>query len=113
MRNGGIDIARWFDNNRTVQDTDRKLARLFSALSNPNRLKIYSEILKSEKTNFEVGSWCSLSQVVQSLKIGSPTISHHVKELVDAGLIIAERQGKYLVCRINPEMREMVRNLFG
>jgi ArsR family transcriptional regulator len=110
---GGIDIARWFDNNRTVQDTDRKLARLFSALSNPNRLKIYSEILKSEKTNFEVGSWCSLSQVVQSLKIGSPTISHHVKELVDAGLIIAERQGKYLVCRINPEMREMVRNLFG
>jgi ArsR family transcriptional regulator len=109
-----VDIARWFDNNRTVQDNDRKLARLFNALSNPNRLKIYSEILKSEKTNFEVGSsWCLLSEVVHSLKIGSPTISHHVKELVDAGLILAERQGKYLVCRINPEMREMARKLFG
>ena len=97
-----------------MQDTDRKLARLFNALSNPNRLKIYSEILKSEKTNFEVGSsWCPLSEVVRSLKIGSPTISHHVKELVDAGLILAERQGKYLVCRINPEMRETVRKLFA
>jgi ArsR family transcriptional regulator len=97
-----------------VQDSDRKLARLFNALSNPNRLRIYSVILKSEKTNFEVGSsWCALAEVVRSLKIGSPTISHHVKELVDAGLILAERQGKYLVCRINPEMRETVRKLFA
>ena len=29
------------------------------------------------------------------------------------GLILAERQGKYLVCRINPEMREMGRKLFA
>jgi ArsR family transcriptional regulator len=112
-RHRGIDKARRFDNNRTVLDLNRKLARIFNALSNPNRLKIYSEILKSEKTNFEVGSWCPLTEVVRSLKIGSPTISHHVKELVDAGLIFAERQGKFLVCRINPEMREMVRSLFG
>ncbi len=89
------------------------MARIFNALSNPNRLKIYSEIVRSEKTNYEVGSGCLLSEVVSSLKIGSPTISHHVKELVNAGLILAERQGKFLVCRINPEMREMVRKVFG
>ncbi|MGO9062768.1 MAG: ArsR/SmtB family transcription factor [Candidatus Binataceae bacterium] len=89
------------------------MARIFNALSNPNRLKIYSEIVRSEKTNYEVGSGCLLSEVVRSLKIGSPTISHHVKELVNAGLIMAERQGKFLVCRINPEMREMVRKVFG
>ena len=92
---------------------DRKLARIFNALSNPNRLKIYSEILRTENTNYEVGNWCMLSQVVRSLKIGGPTISHHVKELVDAGLILAERQGKFLVCRINPQTREMVRKMFG
>jgi ArsR family transcriptional regulator len=87
---------------------------MFNALSNPNRLEIYWEILKSEETNFEVGaSGCPLSQCVRSLKIGSPTISHHVKELIDAGLILAERQGKFLVCRINPESREAVRSLFG
>ena len=95
-----------------MSDPNRKLARIFNALSNPNRLKIYSEILKTEKTNYEVG-WCPLAQCVRSLRIGSPTISHHVKELVDAGLILAERQGKFLVCRINPESRELVRTVFG
>jgi len=96
-----------------VDEPSQRLARIFNALSNPNRLKIYSEIVRSEKTNYEVGSGCLLSEVVRSLKIGSPTISHHVKELVNAGLILAERQGKFLVCRINPEMREMVRKVFG
>jgi ArsR family transcriptional regulator, arsenate/arsenite/antimonite-responsive transcriptional repressor len=94
-------------------DAQHKLARIFNALSNPNRLKIYHEILKSERTNFEVVQWCPLTEVVRSLKIGSPTISHHVKELVDAGLIFAERQGKFLVCRINPETRDLVREVFG
>jgi DNA-binding transcriptional ArsR family regulator len=95
-----------------VQEDCRKLARIFNALSNPNRLEIYSAILRNESANYEVGNWCMISEVCQSLKIGSPTISHHVKELVDAGLILAERQGKFLVCRINPETRELVRTLF-
>lgn len=89
------------------------MAKIFNALSNPNRVKIYSEIVRSEKADYEVGSGCLLSEVVRSLKIGSPTISHHVKELVNAGLILAERQGKFLVCRVNPEIRDLVRRLFG
>jgi ArsR family transcriptional regulator len=96
-----------------MDEASRKLARIFNALSNPNRLQIYSEIVKSEKTDYEVGSGCLLSEVVGTLKIGSPTISHHVKELVNAGLILAERQGKFLVCKANPEIREMLRRLFG
>ena len=78
-----------------MRNQEQRLARIFSALSNPNRVKIYNEILRSEKANFEVGHRCLLSDVVRSLKIKSPTISHHVKELVDAGLIVAEREGKF------------------
>jgi hypothetical protein len=33
--------------------------------------------------------------------------------LVNAGLITAEREGKFLVCRINEDTREMVVRLFG
>jgi DNA-binding transcriptional ArsR family regulator len=90
-----------------------RLARIFRALSNPNRLRIYAEILKNEETKLDVGMGCPLSHVVRSLKIGSPTISHHVKELVNAELITAEREGKFLVCRINPRTRELARAMFG
>ncbi len=96
-----------------MSNAEKRLARIFSALSNPNRVKIYNEILRSEKANYEVGHRCLLSQVVRTLKIKSPTISHHVKELVDAGLITAEREGKFLVCRINPDTRERVTRLFS
>ena len=93
-----------------------RLARIFRALSNPNRLRIYSEILRNEETKLAVGCGCHLSQIVRSLrslKIGSPTISHHVKELVSAELITAEREGKFLVCRINPKTRDLARAMFG
>lgn len=94
-----------------MKDRER-LARIFRALSNPNRLKIYAEILKSQETRLDVGFGCHLADVVGSLNIGSPTISHHVKELVNAELITAERQGKFLVCRINPKTRELARAIF-
>ena len=93
----------------------RSLARIFRALSNPNRLRIYAEILKNEETKLDVCSGCHLSDVVRSLrslKIGSPTVSHHVKELVNAELITAEREGKFLVCRINPKTRDLARAMF-
>ena len=93
-----------------------RLARIFRALSNPNRLRIYAEILKSEEARLALGCGCQLSDIIRSLRslrIGSPTVSHHVKELVNAELISAERQGKFLVCRINPKTRELARTLFA
>ena len=90
-----------------------RLAKIFKALSHPNRLKIYSEILKSEAASLEVGCGCFVTEVVRSLRIGAPTVSHHVKELANADLIIVERRGKFLVCRANPRTIELVREAFG
>ena len=111
----GLDLARHFDDCRGVADAGR-LARIFRALSNPNRLRIYAEILKNEEARLDVGCGCHLADVVRSLRslrIGSPTISHHVRELVNAELITAERQGKFLVCRINPRTRDLARAMFA
>ena len=88
------------------------MARIFRALSNPNRLKIYLEILKKDEARLDAGPGCHLASVVRCLKIGAPTVSHHVRELVNADLITAEREGKFLVCRINPRTREVARAVF-
>jgi DNA-binding transcriptional ArsR family regulator len=95
-----------------VQDA-RRLARIFRALADPNRLRIYREILRSDETRLQVGHGCLITEVARCLKIGAPTISHHVKELVNAGLISAERQGRFLVCRINPKTRDLARTALG
>ena len=42
-----------------------------------------------------------------TLRIGAPTVSHHVKTLVGAGLITVERQGRLLVRRPDPRTAEM------
>ena len=81
-----------------------KLAKALKALSNPNRLKIYLEIAATRETSFASHCdfcGCPISRIMEKLSIGAPTVSHHLKELVNAGLIFTERQGKFVIARIN------------
>ncbi|MBP7735183.1 MAG: winged helix-turn-helix transcriptional regulator [Spirochaetes bacterium] len=79
----------------------KQMARVMKALSNPNRLELYLEILKKCEASFETEHReCLVSDVMCSFNIGAPTISHHLKELADAGLISTERKGKFLVAHI-------------
>ncbi len=80
----------------------KQIARVMKALSNPNRLELYLEILKKCEASFEAEEReCLVSDVMCSFNIGAPTISHHLKELANADLITTERKGKFLVARIN------------
>jgi len=89
------------------------MARVFKALSNPNRLELYLQIAKAHEASFKGGCDCMLSDIIGRLKIGAPTISHHIKELADAGLIATERNGKFLVCRVNEKLAEEVAKLLA
>ncbi len=82
----------------------KKMARVFKALSNENRLELFIEILKARETCFEAEeNECFITDIMESMNIGAPTISHHIKELTNAGLVITERKGKFLTARINYE----------
>jgi len=97
------------------QRVDAKvMAKAFKALSNPNRLTIYVEILKRHRARLdEECGGCLIADVMSSLQIGAPTVSHHVKELVNASLIEVERQGKFVNCHINDEMYGLLGHFFA
>ncbi len=90
-----------------------KLAKVLKALSHPKRLELFFKIAGKHKAEFETGCECFVTDMIASLKLGAPTISHHIKELENAGLITTERKGKYLSAKVNEETVEEVSKLFA
>lgn len=88
----------------------KKIAKVFKALSNENRLELFLEILRVHETCFETECTdCMITDIMDTLNIGAPTVSHHMKELSNAGLVVTERKGKFLAARINNEViREII-----
>jgi ArsR family transcriptional regulator len=78
----------------------KKITKVMKALSNQNRFELFMEILKQNKSSYK-NEDCFVYDIIEKFKIGAPTISHHLKELSNADLIITERKGKMLVARIN------------
>ena len=96
------------------QDDIKRLSKAFKALSNPNRLQMFLNLLEESQ---EAGSLnvhnCFLAKLTRKLNVGAPTVSHHVKELVNAELIHTHKDGKQLICSINPALVHELEALFG
>lgn len=90
-----------------------RLAKKFKALAHPNRLQLFSEILEAQRASYEHGTECFLQTVMQHLKVAAPTVSHHLKELVNADLITTELKGKLLTCTVNPDALEELEAFFA
>lgn len=86
----------------------KKMTKIFKALSNENRLEIYLQIVKNSEQSYDANCECFISEILDALKIGAPTISHHLKELSNADLIFTEKRGKFLVARVNEELVDEV-----
>lgn len=67
--------------------TYKKDAKLFKALSDENRLQILCQLSGTEKCA------CVL---LDTLNISQPTLSHHMRILVDAGLVVGRKEGKWM-----------------
>jgi len=65
---------------------------LFKALCDPTRRKIL-ELLKDGDL--------SAGEIAAAFDIGKPSISHHLKELKVAGLVLSERKGQSIIYSLN------------
>jgi len=88
----------------------KRLAEAYKALSNEKRLEIFLQILKSERKSFPKACDCFVSEIIGKIGIGAPTVSHHLKELAGAGLIETEKNGKFLVARVNRKALTEIRD---
>ncbi|MDX2257242.1 MAG: metalloregulator ArsR/SmtB family transcription factor [Pseudanabaenaceae cyanobacterium bins.39] len=79
------------------------LASIFRVLGEAARLQILSLI--AAQPNQEV---CAC-ELVETLGLTQPTVSHHLKVLYEAGLLDKERRGTWIYYRLRPEKLAMLR----
>lgn len=83
------------------------LARWFSALGDPARLRLLSLIAA------EPGGEACVCDLVVPLRRSQPTVSHHLKILYEAGLLERERRGKWVWYCVVPERLAVLRSALG
>jgi ArsR family transcriptional regulator len=66
------------------------------------------ELGKSDKCCIPVEK--GFSKACDKIEISRSTISHHFKELENAGLICCSRNGQSISCKINEDSLELVRS---
>lgn len=80
------------------------MVKILSLLGDKTRLKILRLLREGEK---------SVSKIVKSLKLTQPTISHHLKKLEEAGLVVKRQYKNWVFYRLNESsLREFIKE-FG
>ena len=83
------------------QKSDKDFERMsaaFKALSNQTRLAVFENIrLCQAQAMLNKDNQPSVCNVASNINISLSTISHHIKELRNAGLVKCERQGQTIL----------------
>ncbi len=83
-----------------------ELASRLSALGNPTRLEIYRILVRAGRTGLPVAG------IQSQLEIPASTLSHHLRNLCDVGLVNQVREGTSRICHANFTVLESTFALF-
>lgn len=72
---------------------DQRVIRILKALSDANRFRMVREIA--------VAGELSCGQVGERFDLGQPTVSHHLKVLADAGILVVRRKGQHAMISVD------------
>jgi len=71
-----------------------QLARMFKALGDPTRVRLLSMIAAQPERE------ACICDLVEPVGLSQPTVSHHMKQLVDAGIVVREQRGRWAFYRV-------------
>jgi ArsR family transcriptional regulator len=75
-----------------------KIENISKALADKTRLRIFEAISSSEQMN--------CGQIVSLRGVTPATVSHHLRILMEAGLIDCRREGQFVYSKANPKALE-------
>lgn len=87
----------------SFSEEHNEIANLFKALSHPARIAIVDYLLTVDT--------CICGDIVNELPLAQPTISQHLKELKNAGLIQGNIEGNAVCYCINPKIFKKLEKL--
>ena len=87
-------------------------SKVFKALSNKNRLAIFEYLRQHDLNVAELDQGPNVGEVAEQFNLALSTISHHLRVLHEAGLIICEQRGQQTFCTINHDMLETICSYF-
>lgn len=86
-------------------DDSAELERLFQALADRHRLKVVNMLAQAE------GEAICVCDFQDALALKQPTVSYHLKQLVDAGVLGREQRGRYAFYSLRPGVLERIAEL--
>jgi ArsR family transcriptional regulator len=91
-----------------IGETDaQRLAALLKVLAEPARLRLLSLIQAQQ------GGEACVCHLTSPLGLSQPTVSHHLKVLLEAGLVEREQRGSWAYFRVRPEPLAAIRDLLA
>ena len=82
---------------------DRELVRALKALADPTRFRMVQEIAAAGEL--------SCGQIAEHFDVSQPTISHHLKVLGDADILVRRSQGKHHFTAVNRALLKQLTDL--
>ena len=83
------------------------MARPLKALADPTRLRLVSLVAAHE------GREACVCELADALRLTQPTISHHLKVLVDTGIFSRDKRGSWAYYTLSPSALGAVAAVFG
>ena len=88
-------------------DAAAELERLFKALADRHRLTILNCLLQAD------GEPVCVCEFQPLLGVRQPTVSHHLKQLVEAGLLEREKRGTFAYYSLRPGALDRIGGLLA
>ena len=82
-----------------------ELEKVFQALADRNRLKVVNMLAQAE------GEAICVCEFQDALRLKQPTVSYHLKQLIEADVIAREQRGRFAFYSLRPGVLDRIAEL--